>query len=359
MKKYIPLLAGLCMLLSACEEVYKADLDEVENLLVIEALLTNNASVNYVKLSKTQNFYADKSIKSVAGATVTISDKSGNSYSLSESSTGYFLPDFSAVPGETYRIKVEAEGEIYESNYELMPETVSVDSIYVQSDKITTYIYDDYGVPMAKELTGMKVFADLPVSENMKYYRFSLPRTMEYVIIPPALFGPPPPPIWVWKNFKQSGVFPIHGPATYGNENSLTKRELIFLQTNIRNFVDPKLVDSDTTVFMIGWIVDMSIFGMNEKSYKFYKSVNAQLEADGKLFDPVYAQLVPNFTCTSNPEKRAVGYFEVSSYAHRRFFAMAIPNSNITYFHYVEQPLPIPASGQEEATNPPAFWEDR
>jgi hypothetical protein len=214
----------------------------------------------------------------------------------------------------------------------------------------------------------MTVFADLSLTEDLKYYRFSLPRTMEYVVPPPPPTGSPKPgppweqggspeSIWGWMNFRQSGVFPIHGPATYGSESVLKKRKLLFLRNTVGTLLSAsRVIDG---AYMVGWIVDMSVFGMNEKSYKFYESVNDQLNAEGKLFDAVYAQLTPNFTCITNPGKKALGYFEVSSYAYRRFFVMALAGSDHTYFHYVEHPWPIPVSGEIEGSNPPVFWENR
>jgi hypothetical protein len=356
MKKIMIIIAGLCVFLSACEDVYVANTDNVENLLVVEAVLTNDASVSYVKLTKTLNFYESGGNHRVAGAAVTITDKSGNSYSLSESSTGYFVPAFSAVPGESYRIKVEAEGETYESDYELMPSLPAEDSIYVQPDTISTYTYDEFGAPMSHQKTGMNVYADLPLNSGLEHYRFSLPHTLEYVIPPPSDgAGPPPPPTWGWQKFKPSGGFTIHGPASYGNESSMKKRKLLFLPNDIGE-ISQHL--KDTGAYMTGWIVDMSMFGISEKTYNFYESVNAQLEAEGKLFDPVYAQLVPNFECVSNPEKKAVGYFEVSSYTYKRFFVMAPIGRHETYFHYVDDPLPITDFGEQTNSNPPAFWEN-
>lgn len=356
MKKQIALLIGFLLVLSACEDTYVADLDSVENMLVIEALLTNNASANYVKLTETRNFYSTETVVKVADATVTIVDGSGNEHVLAESSIGYFVPDFDAVPGETYKIKVEADGETYESDYELLPPVPTVDSLYAASDSQTTYTYDSYGQPMATEITGMTVYADLPKTSDLSHYRFSLPRTMEYIVPPPDEM-PTPPTVWSWLKFAQSGVFPIEGPAEYSSETSLTGRSLIFLQNKIDNFVTQEKLDSGA--YMVGWVVDMSVFGLSEKSYKFYESVNAQLEADGKLFDPVYAQLEPNFTCTSDPDKDAVGYFEVSSYRFQRFFVMAPRGSTYAYFHLVDDPVTIPASGQLKSYTAPDFWEDR
>lgn len=354
--KKIPTLLVVCTLLfAACEDPYKANLDKVENLLVIEGLLTNSASSNYVKLSKTSNFYSNEGQQRVSGATVTISDSQGNTYALTEQSAGYFPIAFGAQSGRQYKIKVEAEGETYESDYELMPPVPDVDTAWAEPDTTVVYAYASDGMPMSTLLTGMSVYADLPQTADLKYFRLSMPRTLEWVVPPPEEM-PTPPPVWCWNKFAQSGVFPIQGPSEYGSEAQLKKRKMLFLQNNIRNFVIDEKVDSGA--YMVGWLVDLSLFGLSEKSYRFYESVNAQLEADGKLFDPVYAQLEPNIRCTSNDEKRVVGFFEVSSYRFRRFFVMAAIASKKPHFHWVDPAPAIPASGQLKRTNPPAFWQN-
>jgi len=355
MKNYLRYIALLCLFALGCEDVYNPDLDQVEDLVVIEALLTNDAAENYVRVRKTRNFYANESQEWVAGASVTISEDDGNTYQLEEASTGNFSISFEAVPGNSYKITVKAEGETYESGFETLPTVPTIDSLYVVSDTITTYTYDSDGQPRAHLVTGMQVMADLPVSTSLKNYRFTFPRTLEYVVPPPDGF-PPPPPVYSWINFGQSGVFPIQGPAEYGNETQLKNRQLLFVSNRIGDFVTQEKVDS--SAFMVGWLVDMSVFGISEKTYNFYESVNAQLEAEGKLFDPVYAQLEPNFECTSNPDVEVVGYFEVSSYLYRRFYAYVPYYSRNSFFHYVSDPVPIPGSGQIKSNTPPAFWQD-
>jgi hypothetical protein len=37
------------------------------------------------------------------------------------------------------------------------------------------------------------------------------------------------------------------------------------------------------------------------------------MQSEGKLFDPVAAQLTGNIKCISDPEKKAIGFFEASS----------------------------------------------
>ncbi len=356
MKKNFFILFVLCVCVGACEDVYHPDIDKNNNFLVIEALLTNDTSSSYVKITRSVDFYGKEGFPGVSGASVFISDKGGNSHSLIESSTGVFHPDFSALAGESYSIKVEVDGEVYESAYELMPPPVILDTIYAEADTLNTYKYDQSGVPMAHNITGITVSTDFPVESDLKHYRVSMIRTLEYVILPPPDYiGPPLPPIWAWAQFYQSGVFPVYGPAEYGNESLLKKRKLLFLPTVLLE-VDEAY--TNVNGLMIGWIVDLSVFGINKNTFNYYRSLNSQLDADGKLFDPVYAQLESNIKCVSDPGKMVAGYFELNSVFKRRFYVMGVPGSKNVKFHYVDSPLPIPPNGRVQNGTFPEFWED-
>ncbi len=354
MKKNLFILFVLCVCVGACEDVYHPNIDTNNSFLVIEALLTNDTSISYVKLTRSVDFYGKEGFPGVSGASVSISDIRGNSHSLFESSTGVFHPDFSALAGESYSIKVEVDGEVYESGYELMPPPVILDTIYAKFDTLNTYKYDESGAPMAHNISGITVSSDFPVESDLKHYRVSMIRTLEYGIPPPNTY-PPVPPTWGWTQFYQSGVFPIYGPAEYGNESLLKKQKLIFLPTVLRDVNEEY---ENIGGLMIGWIVDLSVFGINKNTFNYYRSLNSQLEADGNLFDPVYAQLVSNIKCVSNPEKMVAGYFELNSVFKRRFYVMGVPGSKNVKFHYVDSPLPIPPYGRVQSGIVPEFWED-
>jgi hypothetical protein len=43
------------------------------------------------------------------------------------------------------------------------------------------------------------------------------------------------------------------------------------------------------------------------------------MQSDGKLFDPIANQLNGNIRCISDPDKRAIGFFEASSVTFTRY----------------------------------------
>ena len=315
MGKKIVYIAFILMTCFSCEEIYQADLEDAENFIVIEALITNDHDVNFVKVSKTQDFYDDGVLSRVEGVTVKLINDEGQSFWGVESGKGNFVLNHNAVPGEKYKLVVEADGDTYESDIELMPPVPTYDSLYVISETVVEYQYNYLGAPYETERTGLSAYVDLPVSDSLSQYRFEMTKTMEWKIDPPMLSNIA---TYGWIKNKETGVFNIKAPSRYGNEELMKKHSLLFMRNRVQAFLPEETIDEGA--YMVGWVIDVDQYGMSEKSYSFYESMNGQLEADGKLFDPVYSQLESNFTCVNNPEKEVIGFFELSSHRYFRFF---------------------------------------
>ena len=356
MKKNLIHIIFMLFISTACEEVYEADLENVANQVVIESLITNDPNVNFVKISKTRGFYAEESQQMVSGAKVELIDEHGQVFDGVETSTGYFVVNHAAVVGRNYQLRVVAEGETYESAQKQMPPLPAVDSLYVLPETKTVYYYSSYGEPVPRQVTGMHAYVDLPVTDSLDHYRFDVRSTLEYVIPPPPVLIPPPP-IYCWMNFLDRDIFNIKGPSKYSDSELLRKHSLLFKNNTIGSYITQETVDSGA--YMVGWIVDVEQFGISNEVYNYYDAMNDQLEAEGKLFDPVYAQLEPNIHCITKPEKEVLGLFELSSYRYWRFWMMVNRGSENAYWHLVDDIIPIPASGRIQADDPPDFWQTR
>lgn len=349
---YIGVVLFICF---SCEDVYHPNLDQVENQVVIEALVTNDASKNFVKISKTKGFYDTGGTVMVSGGRVQLMDEDGNVYAGFERSPGNFQINHGAVPGKKYQLRVEAEGDTYESDFEEMPPVPTYDSLYAVSEEVTDYHYSSYGEPIANTLNKLHAYIDLPVTDSLSRYRFSLNKTLLYVI--------PPPPMsfsatYAWIKIPETGNFNIKAPSRYGAEGTLKKHSLLYLSKNLGDYIAQELIDY-AYAYMEGWLVNMDEYGLSETTYNFYKSMNDQLDANGKLFDAVYAQLESNISCISNPNKNVFGFFELSSYRATRFFVYSTMASDYVYFHVVKNNEPIPESDEIQSITPPDFWENR
>jgi len=102
--------------LTSCQKVISIDLNSASPQMVVEATVSNKPGPYFVKLSNTVNFSEITEIPAVTGATVEISDSSGNSETLVETSAGiYRSGTLKGTPGHKYTLTVKTGGQTYES----------------------------------------------------------------------------------------------------------------------------------------------------------------------------------------------------------------------------------------------------
>ena len=127
-------LAFLCF---ACEETIPIDTGALSERVVIEGLITNGQS-NYVRLTRSRDFYANGPAQRIENALVTVTDDEGIAYPFvhnpqnNPDEAGYYYPmnGFSGVIGRTYSLAVEVDGTTYNASETMLPVT-EIDSLTV------------------------------------------------------------------------------------------------------------------------------------------------------------------------------------------------------------------------------------
>lgn len=125
----------------ACEKTVILDLDNVEDKIVIEGQVADRPGYQYVKVTRTSNFYSTGATPRVTDAIVTVKDDLGNIHTYSHNpggkpdSAGYYLPDvpFIGEAGRTYMLTVVAEGETYTAQDKLI-RIVDIDKLEYRID---------------------------------------------------------------------------------------------------------------------------------------------------------------------------------------------------------------------------------
>ncbi len=119
----------LLTLNTSCEKVILIDLNEADQKMVVDAIVSNDSVQNYVILSKSGGFYQDNDFEAISGASVTITDDAGVVYSLSESTPGYYSN--SNLIG---KLKTNYDLEVVANNQTItarayLPDTTHLDSL--------------------------------------------------------------------------------------------------------------------------------------------------------------------------------------------------------------------------------------
>jgi hypothetical protein len=140
--KLLLFIGCMALMLTGCEQPVTLDLRQAPAKTVIEAQVTNQFGRQYVKVSRTTDFYAKGKAPRVTNATVTVSDSEGSQISFVHNpnnhpdSMGFYLPavPFKGKEGVMYSLRVEADGEVYEGRDQLLS-VIAIDSLkYRQND---------------------------------------------------------------------------------------------------------------------------------------------------------------------------------------------------------------------------------
>ena len=142
---------------TSCEEVVNVDLSNAAPKLVIEAIIKwekgTSGENQTIKLSLTNNFYTND-ILPANGAIVTVTNSLNQVFNFVQvpNTEKYVCSNFQPVIGETYRLEVLYNGEIYTATNTLYatPDIINVTQETVQGfggqDQIQIkYFYQDYG----------------------------------------------------------------------------------------------------------------------------------------------------------------------------------------------------------------------
>lgn len=112
-----------------CERVIDVDLEDAEPKMVVEAYLTDQQGSASVKLSRSISYFESQAIPLVLGATVTLADDLGGSWTLTEVQPGTYVHDsLAGTPGRTYTLKIVLGTETV-TGTAFMPQPVPIDSV--------------------------------------------------------------------------------------------------------------------------------------------------------------------------------------------------------------------------------------
>ena len=356
MKRVIYIAGVLIVLFSACEDIYNPEIEQQDPVLVVDARIIHGQNDNFIRIYNSLGFNeAGNGYPEAKGATATLVDDENIEYSLPERTSGYFYLNFLLDDSKKYKLKVVYNGETYESDFESIPDVPEMDSVYGFAE---TKILQQGGVTDVNdflERPGVMLYTDIN-NQNKKFYRFSARKTFQYVYyIPDPMFGELA--IYAWKTIFPVEAVNIAAPARYSASAEIKKHPLYFMEQRLGHGSELEFMGREgfRETFM-GWILFLHQYSISENAYNFYKDVNSQLQAEGRLFDPLYVQARNNLKCVTNKEKLVLGNFEISAQREYRFYVRFVSNEE----GYLIKPIPyfynIPLEG-ESVQEFPDFWE--
>lgn len=345
MKRLLIYCFVIATLISGCEDIYTPDIDDVSDAIVVDARIVKGRTDNYIRLTKSQGF--NDEINGYPAATdgkVFLIDNVGNETELPEVNDGEFYVSTNLVSEQEYKIKIEYGSNIFESEFEKVPPVPTLDSVYGIPEVKVLIVAGANDADDFKEVQGVQMYADMKSTPEISNYHFTAEKVLEYVWY--ETVGMNQILHYYWKKSTAGGVLNIAAPPEYSSSKDIKKHPLFFFN---------KSVSMEGDNIMMGWIMVLHQHAISESAYKYYKDLNAQLDSEGRIFDPVYVQARSNIKCTSNSKELVLGNFEISNEVEHRYFIRFISEKSGYKIQESFDRSPIPWRG-ETIDVPPPFW---
>jgi len=127
--KPILIFFSLIILLTSCENVIEIELDNMKPKLVIEGVINDSDTQCIIKLSKTTDYFNQKTNPTVSDAVISLTDDAGTVVKFNEIEPGKYLGERSEAKSCTkYTLNILSEGELYVAEATI-PQKVYIDSL--------------------------------------------------------------------------------------------------------------------------------------------------------------------------------------------------------------------------------------
>ena len=156
----------LLFVFASCEKVIDLELNQTEEMLVVDALVSNQPKQSVVRLSKSVSLFSDQQYQNISNANVVVKNPEGVSFLFQEVEEGVYKNEaFVGYEGGEYELEVDWE-EISIRARSKMPQAIPVDSIELVVSERGFMGNDDIAY-------SLKVHFTDPANQT-NYYRFDV-----------------------------------------------------------------------------------------------------------------------------------------------------------------------------------------
>ncbi len=322
---YIFILLAIWLTASACIEKFSPDIEDFNNQLVVDGLITDQEGPCQVKLSKTSPV-EDPEYRPYENASVSVEDSDGNMFSFIETSPGlYQNNDLTGEWGVSYKLHITTpDGKKYESSFQEMPKSLPLDTVYAEIETQSTENpdYDEVGYQFYLSTHD-------PENEEM-YFLWSLEETYEYnadhslEFIFNGSFEPYPNPTefsTCWKTNRLQEFFLFD--ATILNS------------VNLQN-IPLNYVNTETKKLSVRYSLLVNQYVIPKETYDFYQSVQEMNSNNDLFYGTQPYPISGNIECIDDPDEKVLGMFWVAGKSSKRIFVTRPPD---VYFYYEVCPV--------------------
>ncbi|MEO9483767.1 MAG: DUF4249 domain-containing protein [Ekhidna sp.] len=125
----------LLILFFSCEQVVLVELPPSQNLVVVQGWLTDSLGNQPVRLTRSNGFSDNALVPVLENAQIIVQSRNGAVFTYTYQSNGYYDADtpYKGDPGTEYRLRIILEGVEIRSEWDKMPEAVSIGNLQIDS----------------------------------------------------------------------------------------------------------------------------------------------------------------------------------------------------------------------------------
>jgi len=291
--------AFIVLICNSCITEYVAEIDEENELLVLEGLITDQPEEYIIKISKSLPVGLKSDARPLNGCEITVSDNLDNRIRFFEREPGTYVspPGFQGEVGRTYKVNILAPTPTGSLNYESYPAEMlpvaEISSVYYE--KVILYdvehdIFDE---------EACQIYLDTYGGSGSRYLRWEYFET--WILRLP--FSVPNQKCWV---SDRSRAIRIKNTNSLAGA-SLTRLPLVY-------------ISNETDRLKTKYSIMVNQYSMNADEYNFWAALEKLTEQSGGLYDIIPSSITGNLRCKEIPDESVLGYFSVSAKASKRLF---------------------------------------
>ncbi|MFY0628097.1 MAG: DUF4249 domain-containing protein [Reichenbachiella sp.] len=359
MKYIVAILAFFSsVFLFSCIEIIDFNINENSDQIVIIGSITTEPGPYEITITKASDFYTPSYVSGneINDARVSISSDDGQVEELSYTEDGVYVSRAEGIRGEVGRSYtltiITANNEIYQSSSELITQSPSIDSLYIEYQEVDEF---ENGIVVTNKYANLLVdLLDDPNAEN--YYSWTWDGTYQFSSNPE---------LFTTRNGGPPVITPL--PCSFGDcscctcwlntpeKNDLALSSDLLFNGNIIKKLYAGTVPITPRSFQYKYLINVKQKTLSKKGYDFWQLIKDQASASTILATPP-AQIIGNISNINNPSELVWGFFSASDVVTKSFYLSAsdIPNFNAIQTDTIRNDCrTIPGA----TTQTPPFWE--